>query len=138
VAIALPGFLLRSLIPVGFMPMFGPGLHLSLMLCETYAPVPAIPAPAASMAMPMDMPMDMAMPMAAGVPHPDHPDHPDHQEHNSACPYGSGPTLATTAVWAAPQLASLRSAQPRDSTPQVTTFAVLPRAQSPRGPPSKA
>ncbi len=137
VAIVLPGFLLRSLIPIGFMPMFGPGLHVSLMLCPTYAPVPSSPAQASmdvAMDMPtgMDMPMAMDMPIAAGVPQQDHR---EQQDHTSACPYGAGPTLATMAVWAAPHLESLGSAEPPDSTPQVTSFAVSPRAQSPRGPP---
>jgi hypothetical protein len=36
----MPGLLLRSLIPVGFMPMFGPRLSLGLMLCPAYAPLP--------------------------------------------------------------------------------------------------
>jgi hypothetical protein len=33
--------LLRALIPVGFMPMFGPGFGVQLTLCEGYAPVPS-------------------------------------------------------------------------------------------------
>jgi hypothetical protein len=39
-ALVLPGLLLRALIPLGFMPMFGPGYSVGLMLCPAYAPIP--------------------------------------------------------------------------------------------------
>lgn len=61
--VLLPGLLLRSLIPVGFMPMFGPGLSLRLMLCPEYAPLPAAinsPAPPADSASTADTSMDMS------------------------------------------------------------------------------
>jgi hypothetical protein len=125
VAIALPGFLLRSLIPVGFMPMFGPGLHVSLMLCEGYAPI----APQMDMSLPMDMPMDGAG--AGGAPHPQPRDHQDH----TTCPFGAGPTLAAVPLWTTPALKFQRSADPPAAAPQVTAFGIAPRAQSPRGPP---
>ena len=132
VAIVLPGFLLRALIPIGFMPMFGPGLHVSLMLCQGYAPLPPSPVP---MTMAIDMPMAMPMPMDAdqggGAPHHDHPDRQDH----SACPYGAAPALAAMAAWVVSSLQVPRPLEPRAASPQVTTFALVPRAQSPRGPP---
>jgi hypothetical protein len=132
VAIALPGFLLRSLIPLGFMPVFGPGLHLNMMLCETYAPLPPSAAQTApDMAMPMGM--DMSMPMAGGMAHHEHR---DQREHSSSCPYGSGPALAASASWAPPYYESLRSADPSAPGPQFVTSTILPRAQSPRGPPA--
>jgi hypothetical protein len=78
--VLLPGLLLRSLIPVGFMPMFGPGLSVGLMLCPAYAPLPvAISSPdgrvskksTAHASMDMSaMDMSMEMPMAA---HEDQP-----------------------------------------------------------------
>src|ERR1039458_8263778 len=37
----LPGLLLRALIPLGFMPTFGPSLRVQLTLCEGYAPAPS-------------------------------------------------------------------------------------------------
>ena len=60
VAFVLPGLLLRALIPVGFMPMFGPNFGVRITLCEGYAPVPSMP-----MDMSMDMPMDMPMSVPA-------------------------------------------------------------------------
>jgi hypothetical protein len=134
VAIVLPGFLLRSLIPVGFMPMFGPGLHLSLMLCEGYAPI-ATAAAAMPMAVHMDMPMPMDMPMdRAGAGRAPHPEPRDHQDH-STCPYGTGPTLAAVALWTTPALRLERPADPPAVVPQVPAGEIIPRAQSPRGPP---
>jgi len=38
-AFLLPAFVLRSLVPMGFMPMFGPGFNVGLMMCDGYAPV---------------------------------------------------------------------------------------------------
>jgi hypothetical protein len=39
-ALLLPSFLLRALIPVGFMPMVGPDHSVQLVVCDSYAPVP--------------------------------------------------------------------------------------------------
>jgi hypothetical protein len=140
VAIVLPGFLLRALIPIGFMPMFGPGLHLSLMLCQGYAPLPPSPVPmtmAIDMPMAMPMPMPMAADQSGGAPHLDQPDRHDPQDHqdHSVCPYGAAPALAAMAAWIVPSLRVRRPPDPRAATPQLTTFALFPRAQSPRGPP---
>ncbi len=136
VAIVLPGFLLRSLIPIGFMPMFGPGHHVSLMLCEGFAPVPGTAMHGSSdmsvdvpMDMPMDMPMDKPMPM-----HPDEGRGAPHQDHVT-CPYGAGPALAAMAVWAAPSLRLTRPVEPAAMVAQVTALQIAARAQLPRGPP---
>lgn len=69
VAFVLPGLLLRAMIPVGFMPMFGPNFGVRITLCEGYAPVPSMP-----MDMSMDMPMDM--PMSVPAQHHSPGDHP--------------------------------------------------------------
>jgi hypothetical protein len=138
VALLLPCLLLRSLIPLGFMPMFGPGYGVRFVLCESYAPVPGT---AASMS--MDMNMDPAMHAMAGVP-----DHlrqndappvdgstPDHQDHGN-CPYGASPALGgfptqpIVSVTIEPASALVLTA------PQVTYFRISPRAQSSRGPPA--
>ena len=122
VALVLPGLLLRALIPLGFMPMFGPGLSVQLMLCEGYAPVPS---PAAEM--PMDMPMDM--PMGATGHHS-----PTHQDH-AACPFGASPVFASLPVFSV-ELPTISPAakQPLQSA-QLAHLQITPRAQSPRGPP---
>ena len=79
----LPIFL-RALIPIGFMPMVGPGFSVQLVLCDGYAP---LPWPAA---MPADMPMDMPMDTGASSSH-SHGGGP--QDDHGSCPYGSGPAL---------------------------------------------
>jgi hypothetical protein len=128
VALVLPGLLLRALIPLGFMPMFGPGVSVQLTLCEGYAPVPS---------MRMDMPMGVAAQHhsggGAGSGGHGAPFHPDH----STCPYGASPTFAAlTASCAVP--ASVQASAPLlISAPQVAHFEIAPRAQSPRGPPLK-
>jgi hypothetical protein len=126
VAILLPIFL-RALIPVGFMPMFAPGVGLRLVVCDGYAAVPH----AASM--PMDMPADMRMDASgdAAGPHGGRPAHEDH----GTCPYGSSPALGALPTLTTAPLLVQRSAQPAVAAPQVAYFEVSPRAQSPRGPP---
>jgi hypothetical protein len=134
-AVLLPGLLLRAFIPVGFMPMVGPGYRVQLVVCDSYAPVPwATDSMQMDMSMPMDPGMDMSQHHhadgAGGGP-------PVHQDHGS-CPYGSSPALGGT-----PTLAVLPAVLPQApelivATPQVAYFAVSPRAQSPRGPPAKA
>ena len=134
VAMMLPGLLLRALIPLGFMPTFGPSLRVQLTLCEGYAP-----APSTAMDMSMDMPMDMPM----GVPVQHHPGgdpspggnrSPVHQDHG-ACPYGASPTLAALPALADVPVTVQPPAPSPISAPQVVSFEILPRAQSPRGPP---
>jgi hypothetical protein len=126
VAILLP-VLLRALIPVGFMPMFVPGLGVQLVVCDSYAPVPH----AASM--PTDMRADMPMhhsQHAAGA----HGGHPVHEDHGT-CPYGSSPALGALPTLAIAPLLVQRPTQPGVAVAQVAYFEVSPRAQSPRGPP---
>src|ERR1700676_1260995 len=81
VALLLPALLLRSLIPLGFMPAFGPGYDVRFVVCEGYAPMPGT---ASSVS--MDMSMDMTMDAASGhAPAP-------HQDRGT-CPFGSAPAL---------------------------------------------
>ncbi len=142
-ALLLPGLLLRALIPIGFMPMAGPGFTLRIVVCPGYAPLPpADPAGHAapmdmSMGMSMDMPMDAMAPPAhpppdaapSGKPAPVHPD-------QGSCPYGAGPALG-----ALPEFATLKPLAPPPpglAVPeaQIDFFTVSFRAQSPRGPPA--
>jgi hypothetical protein len=118
------------MIPLGFMPMFGPDFSVRLALCEGYAPVPS---------MAMDMSMDMPMGAATDVPalhHSNAPANgvPSHQEHG-ICPYGASPTLAALPALSAISQTVPVSATSFISSPQVTYFGLSPRAQSPRGPP---
>jgi hypothetical protein len=120
----LPLLLLRSLIPLGFMPMVGAGHAFEIVLCDGYAPVAA-----ASDAMPMDMSSGSAMDMHGDTGHAG-----AHQAH-STCLYGSSPALgaplALDSSSAAPPPAT---AVPRRS-PQLTYLAAPIRAQTARGPP---
>src|ERR1700733_12535303 len=135
VAVLLPGLLLRLLTPVGFMPMFGPGFSVQIVLCEGYAPVPGAPS---SMAMSMGMPMDPSMDMSVHPPANDGAKpgsvSPDHQSHNP-CLYGSIPSLGVLPAVTVPPGLNERPAELRIPTAQVDTFELLARAQSPRGPP---
>jgi hypothetical protein len=126
-AILLPGLLLRSLIPLGFMPMFGPGYGVRLVLCAGYAPVPA------ATAMSADMPMDMPMGVPMDVPAPHHPDG-DTRDHSS-CPYGASPAFAALPALTSMSLPMPRSAPPLTLAAQIAHFEPAPRTQSPRAPP---
>jgi hypothetical protein len=136
-ALVLPTFVLRSLIPLGFMPTFGPGFGVSLMLCEGYAPVAHQPM---AMDMPMDAGMDMSASGQAADPHsgpladPSGHGSPAQQNH-SACPYGASPVFAGIPALAAADLAFGRSLEPALPVSQLTTFQSIARAQSPRAPP---
>ncbi len=122
----LPIFL-RALIPIGFMPMVGPGFSVQLVLCDGYA---SLPWPSA---MPADMPMDMPMDMGASASHTHSGGR--HDDHGS-CPYGSGPALGgLPALATLPALLIHRSLESSLATAQVAYVEVTPRAQSPRGPP---
>jgi hypothetical protein len=130
VVLVLPGLLLRALIPVGFMPVFGPNFSVRLTLCDGYAPVPS---------MAMEMSMDMPMGASADMPAQHHPaaprnDIPSPQEHGT-CPYGASPTLAALTALSVVSQAVQISATALISSPQVSYFELSPRAQSPRGPP---
>jgi len=126
----LPGLLLRALIPLGFMPNFGPDFSVRLTLCDGYAPVPS---------MAMDMSMDMPMGASTDMPAPHHPAAPgnglpSHQEHGT-CPYGASATLAALTASSVVLQTVQVSATSLISSPQVNYFELSPRAQSPRGPP---
>ncbi len=126
----LPGLLLRSLIPLGFMPMFEAGYGVRFVLCESYAPVPGTAASGS-----MDMRMDPAMhAMAEGAPDHLRPNDappgeggaPDHQDHGT-CPYGTSPALGG---FPTPGIVSATV------EPATTLVLTAPRAQSSRGPPA--
>jgi hypothetical protein len=122
-AVMLPGFLLRAMIPIGFMPMVGPGNSIQLVICEAYAPVPMV-----SMSAAMQMDPGMSMPVNSGSGVPAHQDHGD-------CPYGSSPALGALPSVTIPIAGVARTVQLAMASPQIAHFGVLPRAQSPRGPP---
>jgi len=127
--------LLRALIPVGFMPMFGPGFSVRMVVCDGYAPVPwttAASAPAdMAMDMSMDMPMDAARSSDTGTP----PAH--HSDANNHCLYGCAPALGTLPTLAnLPARLVLQSLTTIEARAQIAYFEVSPRAQSPRGPPA--
>jgi hypothetical protein len=124
VALLLPSLVLRSLIPLGFMPLFGPGYDVRLVVCESYAPVPGATS-SMSMDVSMDMPMDTAGPGGG----------PAHQDHGT-CPYGSAPALGGLPTLAVVFVAVQPTAGPAVTAAQVAYFQVSPRAQSSRGPPA--
>jgi len=119
--------LLRALIPVGFMPMFGPGFSVRMVVCDGYAPVPWTTAASA----PADMPMDMSMDMPMDAP----PAH--HSEAGGNCSYGCAPALGALPTPASlPLRLGLQSLAAVEARAQIVYFEVSPRAQSPRGPPA--
>jgi hypothetical protein len=117
-------FLLRSLIPVGFMPMVGPGHSVQLVLCDGYGPVPSVPrAQSMDMAVSMDPHMDMSQ-----------PGHATHQDHGT-CLFGSSPALGAPLTVAAKPAVELKSTAIPAPSAQVMHYLVPYRAQSARGPP---
>lgn len=122
--------LLRSLVPVGFMPMVGADHSIRLVVCDGYAPIPWATETPMSMQMPVDAPMDGAM--GSSNAHGGHSGHLD----RGSCPYGSSPALGALS---SPEPASLwteRAVEPAVASAQVAHFNVLLRAQSSRGPPA--
>ncbi|HEV2700388.1 MAG TPA: hypothetical protein VGV09_02070 [Steroidobacteraceae bacterium] len=117
----LPALLLRSLIPIGFMPMIGPGHGVELVLCDGYAPVPSMPA-----SEPMQMSNDM--PMATGH-------HGTHQDHG-LCLYGTSPALGTPLALSTHSTHLQATAELLATAPQVSHYEAPYRAQSARGPPA--
>ena len=131
-AIFLP-ILLRALIPVGFMPMVGPGLGIRLVICDGYAP-----APSNTSSLSREMPVDMATgtltdstPLHGGHSHGGHA----HHEHRGTCPYGSAPALGALPSPAKLPPSVEQALQPAVGAAQVVDSKVSFRAQSPRGPP---
>lgn len=141
----LPGLLLRALIPVGYMPMFGPGLSVGLMLCPAYAPVPTSIAGAAdARSQPptadammdmsgMDMSMDMSTSASTGSA-PSHDSGPGHQDH-TLCPYAASATLGAPPAFLSASVSGQPTAECTLFAPQVAYCQLSPRAQSARGPP---
>lgn len=109
-------FLLRSLIPVGFMPMIGPGHSVQLALCEGYGPVP--------MDMGMNPHMDMSQPGHLGT----------HQDHGT-CLFGASPALGGPPAVCTPPAVQLQATDTAARSAQIIHHEVSYRAQSARGPP---
>ena len=129
----LSGFLLRSLIPIGFMPMVGADHSMRLVVCDSYAPVPwATSIPTSHGAHDGHDGMDHAAPHQSA----EHPGGgPVHQPHGS-CPYGSGPALGALPALALSPMILQRPQELAIPLPQAGYFRLLPRAQTPRGPPA--
>jgi hypothetical protein len=124
-ALLLPLLLLRALIPVGFMPMIGPDHSVRLVICDSYAPLPA-----AMKDMPMggmDMSQHSGSDRSGGSP-------PVHQDHGG-CPFGASPALGALPTLAVMPILIHRPAQLRLFAAQVDVFQVPNHAHSPRGPP---
>jgi len=145
----VPGLLLRSLIPIGFMPMFGPGLSVSLMLCPAYAPLAAAPVGDSfhrsspnplddlSMSMSGDMDMSTDAPSTGNVPAPGKAPLPSNgwgQDH-SLCPYATSAILAGPTPLFALAVAKKPGTDFTKLAPQIAYFLVVRRAQSARAPP---
>jgi hypothetical protein len=122
----LPALVLRSLIPVGFMPMFGPGHGVQLVLCDNYAPVPQMPGSDA-MKMSKDMAMGVAIDMSTrhGGSHQDH----------GTCLFGSSPVLGAPLSVSSSTATLQPLMQLPAASPQLSYYVALFRAQSARGPP---
>jgi hypothetical protein len=135
--LVLPGLLLRALIPIGFMPMIGPGHSVQLVLCDSYAPVLPMNSSmdmSAATAMGDDMDMTQAGPLQStpptgpGGPAP-------HQDHGG-CLFGSSPALCTPLADAALPTFAQHRADLAAVAAQIGYFEVAVRAQSARGPPA--
>jgi len=158
----LPGLLLRSLIPVGFMPMFGPGFSVGLMLCPVYAPVPDVANTRSSieghdfaaaqatvavsrMDMAMDMPMSnaadpatIARPRSGGnLPTSGSGNGPEHR-YDSLYHYLANAIAAAVPTWHDPFLDEPPAGTVALAAPQVGHFEISPRAQSARAPPLRS
>jgi hypothetical protein len=150
--------LLRALIPVGFMPMFGPGLSVGLMLCPAYA---AVPPPigastrhsdhdaGADRSMEMPEGMDMSMDMSAGTAKDTLSDPTDSQpasggmpardyQQHSLCPFAKSAVLAGSLAALDLPVADLSSTTLALPAPQISWFYISRRAHSPRAPPLPA
>jgi hypothetical protein len=114
----LPALVLRSLIPVGFMPIFGPADGVQLVLCESYAPVPSMPG------------MDMSRAgQGADTRHGG-----SHQDHG-LCLFGSGPALGAPLAFSSSATTLQSPTQLPTASPQLSSYQAPDRAQSARGPP---
>jgi hypothetical protein len=118
----LSGFFLRSLIPMGFMPMVGADHSVRLVVCDSYAPIPH----------------------GAHGAHDGHEGHGGTTEHpgppvhhaQGLCPYGSGPALGALPSLALTPVIVQRPQALAILLPQAGYFKLPLRAQSPRGPPA--
>ncbi len=128
----LPCLLLRALIAIGFMPMFGPGMSIQMSLCAAYAPV-APPGAAVS------MPMRMAAPTRSHSHPPGEPKStggtPHSPQDRSCCPYAASATLAAQSMFVDFPTTTERGMPPPVWDSQVARPEVAPRSQSARGPP---
>ena len=128
----LPALVLRSLIPIGFMPTITPGHGVELALCDTYAPVPMMPA-SGPMEMSQDMPMADGMDMQsdAGSAAGHHGAHED----RGTCLYGTSPALGAPLALFLPSPRPQPDSDPVAAIAQVSHYQAPSRAQSARGPP---
>ena len=135
--LVLPGLLLRALIPIGFMPMIGPGYSVQLALCDSYAPVLSMSSTtdvSADMAMSDGMDMAPADALQSTAP-TGHGGRTPHQDHGG-CLFGSGPTLCTLLAGAVLPAFDQHPADRAAIAAQISYFEVAVRAQSARGPPA--
>lgn len=128
------------------MPMFGPHLSVSLMLCPAYAPAWTVRSSASShlsdssaadpsMDVSMGMDMPMSMDMSTGMPTSG--SDPDHRDHSS-CPYAASATLAGTPTLFGVTVSEQSMTRLALPLPQISDFKIVPRAQSARAPPVPA
>jgi hypothetical protein len=123
-AVLLPVLLWRALIPIGFMPMVGLDHRVQLVICDSYAPLPA-----GLMDMPMDGDMDMSHADDSG-----NGGAPVHPEHGS-CPYGSGPALGALPTLAVTPVMADQPAARIVFSPGIRVFQTLSPAHAARAPP---
>jgi hypothetical protein len=121
----LPALLWRALIPIGFMPMVGSDHSVQLVVCDSYAPLPA-----AMLDMPMDGEMDMSHRDAGGDGAA-----PVHQDHGT-CPYGSSPALGALPTLAITPVAADSPPALIFVSPDIRVFKTLSPAHAARAPPS--
>jgi hypothetical protein len=129
----LSGFILRSLIPVGFMPMVGPDHSVRLVICDSYTPTPWIKTAQGG---PVHADMGASHSHQSGdAMHPGGGP-PVHQDHGF-CPYGSSPALGALPSLVLSPIVVQRPQELAIALPQAGYFKLSPRAQSPRGPPAQ-
>jgi len=130
----LPALVLRSLIPVGFMPMFGPGQGVQLVLCDSYAPVPSMPG-SDSMEMSKDMSMAAGMDRSHGALGNAATRHGENHQDHATCLFGSSPALGAPLKLFSSTTTLQPPAQLPTVSPQLSCYEAPFRAQTARGPP---
>jgi hypothetical protein len=126
VALLLPVFLWRALIPIGFMPMIGMDHSVRLVICDSYAPLPAGV---------MDMTMHAGMDMSRGAGGDSTGSPPVHQDHGG-CLYGSSPALGALPAATISPLLFDKPAHYTVAAPRTGFLQSTSRAHSARAPPA--